>query len=267
MIALKKDPAGWYKANRLTPPPGIAEAADAGKHPEQLRAQYEAKVRAEHRGDRWAHFTNIALGIWLVTQPPMIGVEEVWLARSEIGFGAALILFATLALSWRLRWARFACAGIGALVMAIPFLFSTANAAAYLSDTLVGALIFGFAICTRPDLGPSPLAATTGPELPPGWSFNPSSWTQRLPIIVLALVGLQVSRYLAAYQLGHVDSVWEPFFMGSADNPRNGNRGNHHQLISKAWPVSDAAVGGYTCARNSHRHRWLADARRTMPWW
>lgn len=267
IAALKKDPAGWYKANRLPPPPEIAEAADAGKHPEQLRANYEAKVREEHRGDRWAHFTNIALGIWLVTQPPMIDVEEVWLARSEIGLGAALILFATLALSWRLRWARFACAGIGALVMAIPFLFSTANAAAYLSDTLVGALIFGFAICTRPDLGPSPLAATTGPELPPGWSFNPSSWTQRLPIIVLALVGLQVSRYLAAYQLGHVDSVWEPFFMGVADNPRNGTEEIITSSVSKAWPVSDAAVGGYTYVLEiltgivGSRMRW-----RTMPW-
>ena len=197
----------------------------------------------------------------------MIGVEEVWLARSEIALGAALILFATLALSWRLRWARFVCAAIGALVMAIPFLFSTANAAAYLSDTLVGALIFGFAICTRPEVGPSPLAATAGPELPPGWSFNPSSWTQRLPIIVLALVGLQVSRYLAAYQLGHVDSVWEPFFMGAVDNPRNGTEEIITSSVSKAWPVSDAAVGGYTYVLEiltgivGSRMRW-----RTMPW-
>jgi nucleoside-diphosphate-sugar epimerase len=267
IAALKKDPAAWYKANKLTLPPEITEAADAGKHPEQLRAHYEAMVRGEHRNDRWADFANIALGIWLVTQPPMIGVEEIWLARSEIALGTALILFATLALSWRLRWSRFVCAVIGALVMAAPFLFSTANAAAYLSDTLVGALIFGFAICTRPDLGPSPLAATAGPELPSGWSFNPSSWTQRLPIIVLALVGLQVSRYLAAYQLGHVDSVWEPFFMGAADNPRNGTEEIITSSVSKAWPVSDAAVGGYTYVLEiltgivGSRMRW-----RTMPW-
>jgi nucleoside-diphosphate-sugar epimerase len=68
MIAsLKKDPEDWYKANRLTPPPEIAEALEAGEHPERLRARHEAKVRGEHRGDRWAHFANIALGIWLVT--------------------------------------------------------------------------------------------------------------------------------------------------------------------------------------------------------
>jgi nucleoside-diphosphate-sugar epimerase/VIT1/CCC1 family predicted Fe2+/Mn2+ transporter len=267
VAALKKDPEGWYKANRLTPPPEIAEAAEAGKHPEQLRARHEAKVRGEHRGDRWAHFMNIALGIWLATQPPMIGIEEVWLARTEIGLGAALVLFATLALSWRMGWARFVCAAIGALVMAAPFLFWTTNSAAYLSDTLVGALIFGFAVCTRPDLGPSPLAATAGPELPPGWSFNPSSWTQRLPIILLALVGLQVSRYLAAYQLGHIDSIWEPFFMGSPDNPRNGTEEIITSSVSEAWPVSDAAVGGYTYVLEiltgiiGSRMRW-----RTMPW-
>lgn len=267
IAALKKDPEGWYKANKLTPPPVIAEAADAGEHPEHLRTRYEAKLRGEHRGDRWAHFTNIALGIWLVTQPPMIGIEEVGLARTEIALGATLILFATLALSWRMGWARFVCAGIGALVMAVPFLFWTTNSAAYLSDTLVGALIFGFAICTRPEVGPSPLAATAGPELPPGWSFNPSSWTQRLPIIVLALVGLQVSRYLAAYQLGHIDSVWEPFFLGSPDNPRNGTEEIITSHVSKAWPVSDAAVGGYTYVLEiltgivGSRMRW-----RTMPW-
>ena len=39
IAALKKDPAGWYKANRITPPPEIAEAAEAGKNPERLRSQ------------------------------------------------------------------------------------------------------------------------------------------------------------------------------------------------------------------------------------
>src|SRR3546814_8922608 len=76
----------------------------------------------------------------------MIGVAEPWLARSEIVLGAALILFASLSLSWRMGWARWVCAAIGALVMAAPFLFWTANPADYLSDTLVGALIVGFAV-------------------------------------------------------------------------------------------------------------------------
>lgn len=265
--ALKQDPAAWYKANGLTPPPEIAEAEAAGHHPEGVRRQHEAQVRGRHRTYRWAHFVNIALGAWLVSQPPMIEVAEPWLARAEIALGAALILFAALSLSWRMGWARWVCAGIGALVMAAPFLFWTANPAAYLSDTLVGTLIIGFAICTPPEVGPSSLAALTGPETPPGWSYNPSSWTQRLPIILLAIVGLQVSRYLAAYQLGHVDGVWEPFFQGSAANPQNGTEEIITSHVSEAWPVSDAAVGGYTYALEivtgiiGSRARW-----RTMPW-
>src|SRR3546814_17499604 len=81
-------------------------------------------------------------------------------------------------------WARWVCAAIGALVMAAPFLFWTANPADYLSDTLVGALIVGFAVCTPPEAGPSPLALAPGPEKPPGWSYHPSSWPHSMPIIL-----------------------------------------------------------------------------------
>src|SRR3546814_5918182 len=103
---LKDDPAGWYKANNVTPPPVITEAAEAGHDPEAIRRRHETRIRTEHRAYRWAHFLNIALGLWLVTQPPMIGVAEPWLARSELALGAALILFASLSLSWKSGWAR-----------------------------------------------------------------------------------------------------------------------------------------------------------------
>jgi nucleoside-diphosphate-sugar epimerase len=265
--AFKKDPIGWYKANGITPPDWFSEAGSLGQNPEELSARHEAQVKVEHQTNRWAHFVNIGLGTWLVTQPALINVGEPLLRWSELILGAALVVCATLALSWRTQWARWACAGIGALVMAAPFLFSTGNAAAYLSDTLVGALIFGFAVCTKPDPGPSALATLTGPDIPPGWSYNPSTWTQRLPIIVLALVGLYVSRYLAAYQLGHVPEVWEPFFAGSSADPRNGTEEIITSSVSKAWPVSDAAVGGYTYLLEiltgivGSRTRW-----RTMPW-
>src|SRR5690606_1411583 len=141
------------------------------------------------------------------------------------------------------------------------------SAAAYLSDTLTGALIFAFAIGTRPEVGPSALAAMHGPDCPPGWNYNPSSWTQRLPIVLVALIGLQVSRYLAAYQLGHIDGVWEPFFAGSPLDPRNGTEEIITSQVSEAWPVSDAAVGGWTYVLEiltglvGTRARW-----RTMPW-
>ena len=34
VAALKEDPAGWYKANGVTPPAWLSEAADLGKNPE-----------------------------------------------------------------------------------------------------------------------------------------------------------------------------------------------------------------------------------------
>ena len=265
--ALKKDPAAWYARHKIRPPAWMETAAAEGVDVGDVAARYTGLVKREHRAFRWAHFANIALGTWLVTQPPLVDVAEPGLRAAEIGLGALVVVFAALSLSVRMRWARWMTAGLGALVMGAPFLFATTNAAAYLSDTLVGALIFGFAVATKPDVGPTPLAALTGPTVPPGWSYNPSAWTQRLPIVLLALAGLYVSRYLAAYQLGHVDGVWEPFFAGSPDDPKNGTEEIVTSWVSEAWPVSDAAVGGYTYMLEvltgvvGSRERW-----RTMPW-
>lgn len=268
VAALKNDPSAWYKTNGITPPSWLGDAEAIGKNPENLRARHEAQIKAEHRANRWAHFVNMGLGTWLITQPLLINVTEPLLRWSEIVLGAMLIVCAGVALSWRAPSARWLCAGIGGLVMGVPFLFATGNAAAYLSDTLVGALIFGFAVGTKPEPGVSAIAALTGPEAPPGWSYNPSTWSQRMPIIVLAILGLYVSRYLAAYQLGYIPGVWDPFFAASSPlDPRNGTEDIITSWVSKAWPVSDAAVGGYTYLLEiltgivGSRMRW-----RTMPW-
>ncbi|RVT90503.1 NAD-dependent epimerase/dehydratase family protein [Sphingomonas crocodyli] len=266
--ALKKDPAGWYEMNRLTAPAFVVEAEDAGHDAEALRLGYERRRRAEHRETRWAHFTNIALGLWILVQPVIVQVEEPLLFWSEILLGAALMLFAALSLSWQATWARWASAGVAALIMAVPFLFWTENPAAFLSDTLVGAFAFGLAVGAKPEPGPSVVATMTGPAIPPGWSYNPSAWTQRLPIILLALVGLLVARYLTAYQLEQIDGVWDPFFSGLPDEPqKNGTEAVITSSVSRAFPIPDAALGGYTYALEivtgivGSRARW-----RSMPW-
>jgi hypothetical protein len=136
------------------------------------------------------------LGTWLLVTAPLLGLQSAALAWSDRLSGLALMVFAALALSWRFAWARWACAAVGLWVMAAPLLFWAPSAAGYLHGTLVGALVVGFAIGLPPEPGVSPLAATRGPDAPPGWSFNPSAWTQRLPIVLLALLGLHISRYL-----------------------------------------------------------------------
>lgn len=268
VATLKDDPAAWYEANHITAPAFVSEADEIGEGAEELRARHEQWRRAAHAETRWAHFVNIALGFWILVQPIIVQVEEPALFWSEIVLGAGLMAFAALSLSWRMTWARWASAAVAAAIMAVPFLFWTTNPAAFISDTLVGAFAFGLAVGTRPEPGPSVIAAMSGPDIPPGWSYNPSSWTQRLPIILLALIGLLVSRYLTAYQLGQIDGVWDPFFPGLPGEPeKNGTEAVITSRISEAFPIPDAALGGYTYALEivtgivGSRARW-----RTMPW-
>jgi hypothetical protein len=100
----------------------------------------------------------------------------------------------------------------------------------------------------------------TSGNTPPGWNYDPSSWRERIPILVLALAGFCIASYLALYQFGVVQHVWEPFF-------GDGSERVLHSVISRVLPVPDAALGaaGYLADVVSGviggRGRW-----RTLPW-
>ncbi len=102
-------------------------------------------------------------------------------------------------------------------------------------------------------------AATSG--APPGWSYNPSRWSERLPIAALALVGFGIASYLALYQWEVIGRVWEPFFGAGSREIL------HHSGVSHLLPLPDAALGaaGYLLDAVSGviggRDRW-----RRMPW-
>lgn len=95
---------------------------------------------------------------------------------------------------------------------------------------------------------------------PPGWSYDPSSWGQRLPLVGAAAVGFAIAAYLAAFQLGLLGGVWEPFF-------GDGSRTILTSGASRVLPIPDAALGaaGYLAdavgGAVGGRGRW-----RTMPW-
>lgn len=264
--ALKNDPLGWYRANGITPPNWLEAADERVDDPEKLRSEHERIYRQEHRQNIWGAWANAGLGIWLMTSPPLLGYDGAGMILSDLGAGFALLVFGLLSLSWRMTWARFAAAATGCWVMFSPLVFWTENGAAYLNATLVGMLAVGFALCLRPTPGVSPVAARTGPTIPKGWDYSPSDWFQRLPVIMLAVVGLLISRYLTAYQLGTVDSVWEPFFAGTVPG-KNGTEQIITSEVSEAWPVPDAGIGALTYALEilvgiiGSSRRW-----RTMPW-
>jgi hypothetical protein len=83
---------------------------------------------------------------------------------------------------------------------------------------------------------------------------------QRGPIIAMAFVGFFISRYLAAYQLGHIGWPWDPFFGDGTQKVLDSD-------VSKAWPISDAGLGAVSYMIEALsgfmglRNRW-----RTMPW-
>lgn len=47
--------------------------------------------------------------------------------------------------------------------------------------------------------------------------YNPSSWSQRIPICVIAMVGFIVAIVLGLYQWKLIDDIWDPFFSGKGD--------------------------------------------------
>ena len=262
---LLADPHDWYAANGVTPPDWIEEAEEKGVNPERVLEDYQDHTRREQYRFLWAHFFNVALGAWLVVSPATLGYGGA-MAYSDMASGLLLALFGALSLSLKLNWARWVCAVIGLWVLFAPLVFWSESAAAYLNGTLVGSLAIGFAALARPAPGISPAAAMTGPTMPPGWNNNPSSWFQRMPIIVLAFVGFFISRYLAAYQLGHIDAVWDPFFAGTREG-LNGTEDIITSEASEAWPVPDAGLGGIVYMLEillgliGAANRW-----RTMPW-
>lgn len=97
-------------------------------------------------------------------------------------------------------------------------------------------------------------------DVPPGWTTNPSAWSQRLPIIVLALVGTAIAAYLGAFQLGFVDSVWEPFFGDGSETVLTSK-------TSRVLPVPDAVLGAMSYVADAvtgaigGTRRW-----KRMPW-
>lgn len=263
--ALTENPKQWYQDNNLTLPDWM-QAVENNEH-EEIRVRYEEQFRREHKQNLWARFFIIGFGFWLITSPLTMSYQSSNLFISDIISGVLLVLFGFISLSWRFSILRWVCACIGLWLLFAPLIFWAPTAVVYLNDTLIGTLVIGFSILIPPEIGVAPHAALSRVNVPPGWDRSPSSWFQRLPIIILAFVGFFISRYMAAYQLGHIQEVWDPFFAGNPINAKNGTEEIITSYISAAWPVSDAGLGAMVYLLEiltgliGGANRW-----RTMPW-
>lgn len=74
----------------------------------------------------------------------------------------------------------------------------------------------------------------------PPWDYNTSSWRQRVAIAVIAMMGVAISSYLAAYQWRWIDSVWDPVWGGQSARVLDSDVS--HQM--RRWiGIPDAALG------------------------
>jgi uncharacterized membrane protein len=241
------------------------ERPQFGRRPAAVRDQ-----RPDHHASHvemlrrwiWRDFANIFLGVWLIASPATLGYRDSAMVASDVATGVAIVILGSLTLAPRFDLARWGlCAG-GTWLLFAPLIFWTRDAGAYANDTIIGALLIAFSVLIpmMPSRAHHEVMMTPGPDTPPGWSYNPSDWIQRGPIIAMAFFGFFLSRYLAAYQLGHIAYPWDPFF-------GDGTRRVLDSDVSRAWPISDAGLGAVSYMLEAlsglmgGRNRW-----RTMPW-
>jgi len=209
------------------------------------------------QNNSWTHFGILILGLWMIASALSFSHNSLAITVSDIVSGLFLIGLTLCWMSHPCYWPRWPLALVGVWLQFAPLIFWAPKAVSYLNDTLVGAGVIALAVLlTRDTLEESVPGAT----VPPGWSYNPSSWPQRIPIIFLGFFAWMFARYMAAYQLGYLDSVYDPVF-------GDGTLKVITSRVSQAFPVADAGLGAmaYTLEALMGAHggvrRW-----HTIPW-
>lgn len=260
----------------------MESGGDSAGH-EEMGTEHDRAIEQHAGRTLWLLSVIAVLGVWTLFAPstfgygdpgevgsgvadattmrrlPSIAARGQWMTWSDIASGIGLVVLAALSMKAQRYWSRWAACLVGVWLMFAPLVFWAPDEAAYLNGVLVGGLVIALTILI-PEMPGMMAIMKPGPERPPGWSYNPSAWLQRVPLIALGWIGFFFARLMGAYQFGYIDSLWDPFF-------GNGTEEILDSDISRAWPVSDAGLGvfAYTIealmAYMGGTDRW-----RTMPW-
>lgn len=235
-------------------------------------------LHMHHMQTLWIYWMLIILGVWLVFSPVTFsygkdivqpsGGRSIWLSDaarvaamtwSDIISGLLLMFFGWRSLRPNRPISMWAACSIGIWITFAPVIFWAPTAAAYINDTLVGALVIALSILI-PGMPNMIMYMKMGGDVPEGWSYNPSSWPQRWIMIVTGFIGWMVSRYIGAFQLGYIDEVWDPFFGKGSELVLNSD-------MSHSLPISDGAFGALAYTFEFLMGWMGAPTRwRTMPW-
>jgi uncharacterized membrane protein len=225
----------------------------------KTQSEFEQIIKAHQYKTLWTYLVNCILGLWLITSPHLYDYKSSALATSDTVSGASIILFECLAFSPHRTLVRWCTPAVALWLFFAPLVFWSPTPAAYLIDTLIACLVIALSILL-PGMAGKGGIDLPGPDQPPGWTYNPSSWIRRWLGIALALVGFFISRYLAAHQLGYIPHAFDPFF-GSGTDKVTGS------ALSRSFPISDAGFGSVAYIMETltgfmgDRARW-----RTAPW-
>jgi uncharacterized membrane protein len=78
--------------------------------------------------------------------------------------------------------------------------------------------------------------------IPAPWDYNPSSWTQRVRVAVLAVLAFLIAAYLAAYQWRLVPDVWDPVF---GDQSKRVLDSQVSETMRRWLRIPDGALGAF----------------------
>lgn len=216
-------------------------------------------VKQKWEQDLWTVFACSFLSMWLIFSHFAFGYKSYPMIVSDITTGiivliASMICIWPTKLSFVCKWVICLC---GIWLNFAPLIFYAKIAVEYVNNTSVGILLILFSLIIP---GIPGKIEEEGNEIPPGWSHNPSSWLQRIPVIKLAIFGMFISRYLACYQLGYIDHVFDPVFGGESVKVLTSS-------VAKYFPVPDAGLGCFAYTLEALLGLKGGPARwRTMPW-
>ncbi len=217
----------------------------------------QAKSEVIKSAKRWTLHSLLFLGLWLIITALSFTVRSEAVVVSDLASGVVVLLLSCWALLCPAYWIRWALALVGVWLQFAPLAFWAPDAISYLNDTVIGFLVITLAVVIPGE--PSEDLISEG-EIPKGWSYNPSGWLQRCPVITLSFFCWMFARLMACYQLGYLDYVWDPIF-------GNGTMDVITSPLSKKFPVPDAGLGAmaYTIevilAAHGSVRRW-----HTLPW-
>jgi uncharacterized membrane protein len=76
--------------------------------------------------------------------------------------------------------------------------------------------------------------------IPQPWRYNPSKWSQRIRICLLAAVALLIAVYMGLYQWRLIDDVWDPVFGNQSKQVLDSNVSH---MMWKWFRIPDSMMG------------------------